>query len=399
MVNIMDRFEKDVDGHIYTFCVGSLTRKMIEATTKFGVIKLKYALKERGYDPDNIIVVYGPGSGITNTPRERRAGFEDGARLLTKDVIVPYIKPACGYYVGKVPYEKMSKKEIDEIEKTYEKIKSSFQVDGYEVSAWTDKLNPNSNHFLELWRLSNFSDNHLEEGLYLGIHTEFDHNHEMWKEAKEELAEKVRTPLGEIEIIEGNDKDRFLREMEKIEELSKKKRRVLASLLVEDIEEVFNENHKKYFRNGNWYGSDASNYFSVDSKGRPQYVPICFDEEEPVYLVKGKRNVNRNIWPEDYKKRVYEKGFDRLIEQINILPHGGGETKDDYLFDNLRIDLSSQEIILEGNGEIKRIKDPSKELGRRFRKPEEVIPQIETFGLGKIVGKFDHVYTFTKKLY
>lgn len=379
--------------HVYFFDQDGLTKRIIEETTTIGVAKLKFALRERGYDEDKVLVVYGPGSSVTNERREREAGFEDGIRLLVKDCLWPYINPGCGYYIGLIPPDyKISKTEL---KKKYEILKKAgFMVDGYKVFPWTDKAHKNSNHFLEIWESK---EGVYEPGLYLAIHTEFDGNKRMWSECKKGLTQRIETPLGPVELLEGNDIEKFLREMKRIDELSKKKRAELASLLVDGIEEKFNQNHKRYFSDENWSGINASNYFSMED-GNPNIVPVCFDENLPIYLVRGQKNIERRFWPNGYEEMAEQIGLASRIERINMLMHGGSETKDDLPFKDVELDLTHGQLVLRG-GELKTIKDPSIELGRRFRRPEEILPYIKKFGLGEVVGKLNNILSLSEKLY
>ena len=64
--------ELEPENHIYFFGKDGLTKRIIEETTKIGVLKLKFALRERGYDENKVLVVYGPCLLYTSpSPRDR----------------------------------------------------------------------------------------------------------------------------------------------------------------------------------------------------------------------------------------------------------------------------------------------------------------------------------------
>lgn len=397
MVIKLERLEPE--RHILYIGNNGITKEIVKEYTKKGIIKTKLALAERGYDEYNILAVYGPTGSVTNTPRERKIGFEDGVRLAMDGYILTYIKPGCAYGVFRIDeFDEKIEKEMREI---YEKLrKEGFYVDGVKVKPWTDKEHRNSNHFLEVWKNS--------EEYYLAIHTEYDPNKDIIKELEMEYATDVVTPLGKVKLIEDNEKDRFLRDVhDKIDKKTIEKIRILANTLYPGCKEVFLQIHKTYSKKDGFYLIDASNHTSFIN-GKSNIAPICFSDHLPVYFIEGKKNLDLSLLDDkEYEHVVEDSGRKRILERINLLPHGGGETKDDFLNGYTSVKLKIREkkgnvafrLILNGNEGTKEIKDPSTEIDRRFRTPKEVLGEIEKFGLGKTIKKFEIVSTIGKKLY
>lgn len=132
--NLKDKEDLKPELHIFSFGNNSLTAKIVEKTTQRGIFKLKYAMRELGLDESKVLAVYGPAMAITNTPREREAGFEDGIKLFIGDCLWPYLGPVCSYgmfYIGSEINFSQLKKKYKNLEK--EGIKRIMQNPKCEV--------------------------------------------------------------------------------------------------------------------------------------------------------------------------------------------------------------------------------------------------------------------------
>lgn len=369
--------ELEPERHIYLFGKEGLTQKIIEKTTEKGVLKLKYAMREIGYDENKILAVYGPGGAITNTPRERIAGFEDGIKLFIGDCLWPYLGPVCGYamyYIG-------DKINLSNVKKRYNKLKKEGVKVGSIVSGvGTDY----GNHFLAIRKLNEEIDG-CKRGFYAFIHnslkiagkTVFDY-------MKSSLdVNRVETPWGTVDILDRRDAEKFVKKCDEMVELAKRKRMAIAEKIFEDPIQIMNADHKGYFKRGSFFGVRAGVFDSVEES--PAFVG--FTKTLPIYLIEGKKNVKKGLWPEEYLRKIEELGIKNLLENANIMPHGGAETADDLPYNEAEYDLKKDILIVKNHKTVK-IRDPSK-LNRRFKKPEEVIPWIENYELGKVIGKFD----------
>jgi len=144
--------------HIFSFGGRSLTASIVEQTTQRGIFKLKYAMRELGLDESRVLAVYGPGMAITNTEREREAGFEDGLKLFMADCLWPYLGPVCRYgmfYVGDAI-------NLSQIKKRYKNLqKEGLLINSKRFPPGTD----HGNHFLEIRELRN-AKNEFGPGYY-----------------------------------------------------------------------------------------------------------------------------------------------------------------------------------------------------------------------------------------
>lgn len=363
--------------HIYLFGKKGLTQKIIEKTTQKGILKLKYAMREVGYDEDKILAVYGPGGAVTNTPRERIAGFEDGIKLFVGDCLWPYLGPVCGYamyYIG-------DRIDLPNVKKRYRELKKEgVRTDSIVSEIGTDY----GNHFLAIRKLDE-KINGLEQGFYAFIHNSlriagkavFDYMRSSLD------VNRVETPWGMVNILDRRDAEKFVKKCDEMAELAKRKRTAIAEKIFENPIQIMNADHKGYFKKGNFFGVRAGVFDSL----KETTAFVGFTKDSPIYLVKGKKNVKKDLWPEEYLRKTEELGVGNLLENANIMPHGGAETADDWPYDKVEYDLEKDILIIKNHMTVK-IREPSK-LNIRFKKPEEVIPWIEKYELGKVICKFD----------
>jgi len=376
--NLKDKEDLKPELHIFSFGNNSLTAKIVEKTTQRGIFKLKYAMRELGLDESKVLAVYGPAMAITNTPIEREAGFEDGIKLFIGDCLWPYLGPVCSYgmfYIGSEINFSQLKKKYKNLEKEGVIINSKRFPPG----------TSHGNHFLEIRKLKN-EKNGFQPGYYAFIHTSFeDAGKGVWEYQKTLNLYEIETPLGKVEILDKENAEKFVMKCDEMENLAKKKIALLAEYLFSDPHEIMSSSHKDYFREGNFFGVEAGTFNSV----KESLSFISFTKNLPIYLVKGKRNVRREFWQKNHQK-VKELGLENLLENVNIMPHGGAETTDNLPY-NVEYHLQGNKLCLKGPNGVKIVKDP-RELNKRFKTPEEVMPYIKKYDMGEAIAVFCPLY-------
>jgi len=334
--------------HIFSFGGRSLTASIVEQTTQRGIFKLKYAMRELGLDESRVLAVYGPGMAITNTEREREAGFEDGLKLFMGDCLWPYPGPVCNH--------------------------GMFHL-GSEINpSQLEKSNKN---------------NEFEPGYYAFIHTSFeDAGKRVFEYMKTLNVCEIKTPLGQVEILDRKNAEKFVAKCNQMENLAKKKIALIAEYLFKSPQEIMNASHKGYFRQDNFFGVKAG---SFDSR-EVGLSFVSFSSYLPIYLIKGERNIRKELWQRDHQK-VKELGLESLLERANIMPHGGAETTDNLFCPACRVEYSLEEnrLCLRHPNGLKILGDP-RAFNIRFKTPEEVIPHIKKYGLGEVVATFQPLY-------
>lgn len=367
--------------HIFSFGGRSLTARIVEQTTQRGIFKLKYAMRELGLDESRVLAVYGPGLAITNTEREREAGFEDGLKLFMGDCLWPYLGPVCRYgmfYVGDAI-------NLSQIKKRYKNLeKEGLLINSKRFPPGTD----HGNHFLEIRELRN-AKNEFGPGYYALIHTSFeDAGKRVWQYMRTLNVCEIKTPLGKVEILDEENAQKFVAKCDEMEDLAKKKIALIAEYLFTSPQEIMNASHKGYFRQDNFFGVKAGCFDSREVN----LSFVSFTSYEPIYLIKGKRNIRKELWQRDHQK-VKELGLESLLEKANIMPHGGAETTDNLLCPACRVEYSLEEnrLCLRRPNGLKILGDP-RVFNTRFKTPEEVIPYIKKYGLGEVVATFHPLY-------
>jgi len=86
---------------------------------------------------------------------------------------------------------------------------------------------------------------------------------------------------------------------DEMENLAKKKITLIAEYLFSSPQEIINASHKGYFKEDSFFGVKARAFDSV--KESPSFM--SFSKNLPLYLVKGKRNIRKEFWQRNHKKK------------------------------------------------------------------------------------------------
>ena len=322
---------------IISFSTNDASARLSRLNTRYGVGKIIYALERRGVSADTVYCVFGPDAGVTRNAKRWASGFGygcvirwAGAEELGDDILFPQVRPnACGILVAVVSQVPTPGELLERIQMA----RSRQLVIGDIPLHWNLG---ESNHFIEVRRVEDSRWEGVRDGEHVVlIHASPDelkkelYEFEIWQQRGGVWEE---TPLGKIFVLEGPVAGEHYTTYQRIERWGKIKRELLARVLFDEIEVISNATHQ---------GLSAINvmrlglYDSLDSStcpsGEPVF-PITLRWDLPAYLVRGKSNLNREQI-ERKRKELIKKGIAPFLEQINILPHGGGYALPKYMED------------------------------------------------------------------
>lgn len=322
---------------IVSFSVNDSSARLSRMNTQYGLGKIIYALGRRGVPADSVYCVFGPDAGITRNAKRWASGFGygclirwAGAEELGDDILFPEVRPnACGMLVAAVPNVPIPHELLERIQRVKEKRP---EINGVPLH-WNVG---ESNHFIEVRRVE---DSHWE-GVHDGDHIVLIHTspNEFKRELYDFDAWQQRgggweeTPLGKIFVLEGPLAREYFASYKQMDKWGQAKRELIARELFGEIRVISNTTHQglstiNVMRLGLYDSTDAS----TSPSGEPIF-PIALRWDLPAYLVRGKPNLTRDQIKRK-RKGLVKKGFVPFLEQINILPHGGGYALPKYMED------------------------------------------------------------------
>ncbi|HEX55094.1 MAG: hypothetical protein DRO94_04890 [Candidatus Altiarchaeales archaeon] len=298
---------------------------------QYGLGKMIYAL-----DSGDVYSVFGPDATITRNVGRWMSGFGYGVVIRWPDngVFFPEIRPnGCGMIL--VRLDEMPRKD-DIIERISELEKSDIYLDG-------TKLKPDfgkGNHFFEFYKVINTSpeiEHEIPEDANYAI------IHGSSPEKKSEIYSMidtgnwVKTPLGKISVLDGEDAKQYYRKWLKFEKFAKKRREFLAREILGDCKILSNLTHQGIFKKNE---IRLGCHDTMDESYPPgeALFPVALRWDHPVYIFKGFKNLSDEVIGRlDFDSRVDELGIRDELKNINILPHGGGYS--------IKLEYSNIEII------------------------------------------------------
>jgi hypothetical protein len=123
--------------------------------------------------------------------------------------------------------------------------------------------------------------------------------------------------------------------------------------------------------------------------GKPIF-PVAFNAYSKFFLYEGRPNIKYDFWTEKQRERAEELGHKKIIENINILPHGGGYalnlpyTDVDYTILNGEIYYKLFNPLMEGSFRT----NSARYLEYEYRNPDYVLPMVDRFELGEKMATF-----------
>lgn len=370
---------------IFTLGLKDLASELSMKNMEYGLAKILYAL-----DSDRAFSFFSPDATITRNIGRWMSGFGYGMVIRWPgNVFFPEIRPnGCGMILVKLN-GKPSRKEI--IKTAGELNYSDLSLDGYSIEPDFGK----GNHFFEFYSVLNSQEEKIPEDCYYAI------IHGSSPERKSDMygvidsAPRVKTPLGDIAMLEGKEANEYYRKWIDFENFSKKRRELIAKEVLGDVEVISNITHQGMF------GENEARLGCYDTmdKSYPRgeaLFPVALRWDVPVYIFKGKENLSEEVLSMAGIKEAAEKAnLTDEIKNINILPHGGGyHINMDYTEIKVVESRMGNTFVLNGStpphGEMI-ITNPH-ELPYSYR-GREVVEKIMTYDLGTSVAKLKPIMT------
>jgi hypothetical protein len=313
---------------IFSLGVDDSASRLSYTNMRYGLAKIISALLERGTDIGETFCVLGPDATITRNIERWNSGFGYGCFIhwpgegyTREKVIFPEVRPnACGMILAVIDGKPQSKKEL--LSRICEVKERELFIGGVPIQWDLDK----GNHFIE----THLVEDSRWDGMPIDSHTALIHT--SISEFKSQLygfeafgGRWVDTPFGGCYVLEGEAADEYFDRYKRLEVLSREKRRLLLTEIFGDCMVVCNPIHQ---------GLSASNvvrlgvYDSTENSTCPSNTPLfplALRWDIPVYLMRGFQNLSPGVMAQlGFLGRAEELGITDLMENMNILPHGGG---------------------------------------------------------------------------
>ncbi|KXA88733.1 hypothetical protein AKJ57_06410 [candidate division MSBL1 archaeon SCGC-AAA259A05] len=269
----------------------------------------------------NVYCVLGPDASITRNKKRWSSGFGYGGVIHWKDenVMFPEIRPnACGMLLMGLR-ELPDKDEL--IKKAVKLNENGIVLDGIEIEPDFGA----GNHFFEFYdplELPDGSSDALSSYDYFAI------LHGSGPELKNSIysyaeeGERVKTPLGEITVLEDGEVDEYYKRWKELEDFSKRRRELLAERIVGEFGSISNYTHQGMFSINE---ARLGCYDTIDESEGNRLFPVALRWDCPVYIFEGKENLSEEILDRlEFRERAERLGLVDALKNINILPHGGG---------------------------------------------------------------------------
>ncbi|HIE34220.1 MAG TPA: hypothetical protein EYP86_03685 [Candidatus Altiarchaeales archaeon] len=303
---------------IFFLGVRDLASALSYENMRYGLGKIIYAL-----DSGDVYCVFGPDATITRNIGRWMSGFGYGVVIRWKNngMAFPEIRPnGCGMLIAKLD-ELPSQNGI--IDRIAELQNSSIYLDGIKLKPDFGK----GNHFFEFYKVIAVSpdvEDTMPRDSYYAI------MHGSSPEKKDDLysiieqGEWVKTPLGKISVLDGNDAKDYYKKWREFEKFTRKRREFLTKEILGKCKIISNLTHQGLFRKNEARLGCHDTRDRTYPKGDAIF-PVALRWDHPVHIFKGYRNLsNEVIGRLDFDERVDRLGIRDELNNINILPHGGG---------------------------------------------------------------------------
>lgn len=380
---------------IISFGMNDASLEISRLNASYGLAKIIHALETMGIDSKSAFCAFAPDGGISRNKNRWDAGFSYGCYLRWPgpqegvEITFPQVRPnACGVLVAKVKNHASYRDLCERLSDAKSGSKPTV-LNGYKLNLGV------SNHFIEVADVSRSNVDFLDEGDSLVcIHTSPSERKEQLYDCSywEPFGGKwIETPFGPIFTLSGELARQYYEIYKEVDEFGKLKREAIAKVLFDDIEIVCNPTHQglddmNVARLGLYNSQDTS----TSSSGTPLF-PLTMRWDLPIYLLKGKPNVNNKVAGSTDLSRLNSKLLS-YMPSLNILPHGSG----------YQIPFSSEGWIIEHNGGRRFFKLANEKLNYIFTSPSElpyyyrgseVLDKIIELDLGEIAAELTQKFT------
>ena len=196
------------------------------------------------------------------------------------------------------------------------------------------------------------------------------------------IVRRYITSLGVVYYLLGEDAEVFVKQCQKLEEISAKSREYIAKKIISDLDIFCNVCHLNIVTPGNYF---LGAYNTVPGK----IYPFLISEKDGIALMKAKQNFSTQaIEVLGWSKRASEIGIWEILQSINGLPHGGRKVykQGDYQLVDVRFNRERIVFVVSEGGRVFYI-DNLKQLGRIIYKGKDELTYIQRLGMADEVGR------------
>ncbi len=315
--NILESSEEELlnlaEERIFSLGLDDLTARLSYKNMSYALAKILHILRD-----DEAYTVFAPDATITRNKPRWLAGFGYGAvvRWSREGIAFPEVRPnGCGMLLMRLD-ELPSEKEL--VESASDVNASDLYLDGLDIQPDFGK----GNHFFEFYEPVNVSDDSdlSEDDYYAIIHgsaQEFKDDIYGWSE--EGVEEK--TPVGSLKVLYGDQAEKYFEDCQRMDSFSQKRREFLAEEVIGEHEVLSNYKHQGMF------APNEVRLGCYDSmmQGDGDLFPVTLRWDQPTYIFEGHQNISKRVMEKlGILDRAKNLDLVEELQNINILPHGGG---------------------------------------------------------------------------
>jgi len=368
---------------------------------KFGIAQFQLILEKYGFEP-KVTFVSCPDETISRNTFRWNSGLGYGGRLNWGSgydrIIFLNVKPNyCGILCGGLN----KRPDPHEIIKNIDEIKSKALYHDNILINWDYDI---SNHFINCFETHNLSDMNFPPYMFFihGSAPEFrDERYGLGlyidkSKALKELAIKEETKFGIQYILLDKDAKDYLDFNMKAFKFSQVKREIIArQVFGNDVENICNQPHQFLMDFNNMYL--GSNCTEINNKLITSNIfPTALRADISCYLFKGKKNLSHTVLRNlNFLKRAERLEVRDLLENINILPHGGGYAFPDITRIQKVIEYKDQRYFvcnLKSNVERKEIIRNVNEIQFSYRGRSVILKTLQ-LDLGEIIARLNPIFS------
>jgi len=388
---------EDSKSSIYSWATNDLTCLLAMEVMSIGYTKMKLFYDDLGEDPEDLIVIFGPDGSTTRNKTRFDEGVGYGCVIATKKYIFPSLlhPNACGFGLYRID-------ELPNRESLIKKL-NHMKMHGVPIGDKRGKWDVwKSNHFIDLLQLDHlYYDTYqkiLLPGKYVLIHSsqQTEKNKLSYWEPNDFIT--IETPLGKAAGLEGKSASEYLEYFKSVEQYSKAKRTSIANELFgeENVYCVSNPTHQGYFVEGEYYVMRLGLYNTQSKSGSSNLslFPLGFNGYSSIYLYEGLENIKDQFWNQKEIDKAKELNHLNFIRRANIMPHGGGY-KLFYPHKKVRSVYYENQIFFElfdSDVQSKLLIQDIEALEYGYRVPEDIIPLVDKYELGRQIATFSPEY-------
>ncbi len=358
----MEKWLKEAQKRIFSIAAGDRVSFIASAIVQVGFGKILYAANELGVDIEKSkpYIFFAPDGTCSYNEIRIKRGFTYGCifkadfeGLIGTNNSMPN---GCGYSL----YELKDWNDDETLIRTLNKIKQN-------ITEEQAKELGKGNHFIAVYKVLDAISGEDTERRMVLLHCS---GHDLSKKPlyffdwleETDGCHKVKTPHGDIYLLESEAKKRYIKEFEKLDKYNKEARvNVMKELFKNSSYELVSSiTHQGLYNNGS--------YHFLGIQKSEKLIPIAFNAEEGGIVVKTKRNLSKQFIDQwEQGTRVKELGYEKEFRELNFTPHGGGyEFK--YPIKKFVMFLNEQGLD-HFSVELKKPKEPSIKLIASYFKP------------------------------